>query len=199
MRKVLFIAHTSGVHGCAKEIALLNPLEHCFIKGNKKDWEDLPKNKSLFNSPEGCGLPIGNLTSQLFSNVYLNVLDQYAKRTLKAKHYGRYVDDFYIVSADKDFLLASAKKIKEMLHDRLGLTFHDGKMQVIPSSQGVQFLGLFLKHHRKYVSRETLNRMRKKLYTNQYTSVCSLKASLQSYCGVLSHGHNFGLKSKILI
>lgn len=54
--------------------------------------------------PKNCGLPIGNLTSQLFSNVYLNTLDQYVKRVLKSKHYGRYVDDLFIVSKDKEFL-----------------------------------------------------------------------------------------------
>lgn len=179
------------------EITLLNPLENCYIKGSKLDWVDLPKNKSLFYTPDGCGLPIGNLTSQLFSNVYLNVLDQYVKRTLKAKHYGRYVDDFYIVSADKTFLYACADGIRLMLREDLGLVFHEGKMKIIPSSQGVEFLGMFVKHHRKYVSRETLCRMRIKLKTKKYSTVSQLKASLQSYRGVLSHGNNFTIKSKI--
>lgn len=181
-----------------KEITLLNPLVNCFIKGDKNDWADLPKNKSLFHSPIGCGLPIGNLTSQLFSNVYLNVLDQYVKRELKAKHYGRYVDDFYIVSADKEFLYSCAEKIKIMLHEKLGLIFHEGKMRIIPSSRGVEFLGLFVKHHRMYISRTTLNRMREKLRIKKYSSVPQLKASLQSYVGVLSHGNNCKLSQNIL-
>lgn len=181
-----------------KEITLLNPLDNCFIKGDKNDWADLPKNKSLFYSPSGCGLPIGNLTSQLFSNVYLNVLDQYVKRELKAKHYGRYVDDFYIVSADKEFLYSCAEKIKIMLCEKLGLMFHEGKMRIIPSSQGVEFLGLFVKHHRMYISRTTLNRMREKLRVKKYSSVPQLKASLQSYVGVLSHGNNCKLSQNIL-
>ena len=81
-------------------LVMLNPLTDCKIVGNRSDWDDLPADKSLFHSPQGCGLPIGNLTSQLFSNVYMNVFDQFMKRNLKCCHYGRYVDDSYIVSAD---------------------------------------------------------------------------------------------------
>lgn len=181
-----------------QEIVLLNPLENCFIKGRKEDWSDLPKNKSLFYTPDGCGLPIGNLTSQLFSNVYLNVLDQYVKRTLKAKHYGRYVDDFYIVSADKEFLYFCAEEIKVMLREKLGLTFHEGKMKIVSSSQGVEFLGMFVKHHRKYISKETLWRMRIKLKKKKFSTVPQLKASLQSYKGVLSHGNNYMLQENLM-
>ncbi len=59
----------------SKEIILLNPIENCIIRSRKCEWNTLDKSKSLFYSDEYCGLPIGNLTSQLFSNVYLNVLD----------------------------------------------------------------------------------------------------------------------------
>ncbi len=72
-----------------------DPTRHCRIKGRKSDWQDLPKDKSLFYSAPGTGLPIGNLTSQLFSNVYLNAFDHYVKYHLGCKHYGRYVDDFF--------------------------------------------------------------------------------------------------------
>ena len=85
-------------------IIMQSPIDHCQIRGRLDDWKHLSPEKSLFHSPEGCGLPIGNLTSQLFSNIYLNELDQYAKRTLGCKNYGRYVDDFFVVSADSDFL-----------------------------------------------------------------------------------------------
>jgi len=76
---------------------LLDPTIGCQIHGTARDWQDLPHDKSLFNSPEGCDLPIGNLTSQLFSNVYMNVFDQYMKRQLHCRHYGRYVDDAFVV------------------------------------------------------------------------------------------------------
>ena len=73
------------------EIILLDPTIGCRFVGPSSDWEGLPYEKSLFHSPKGCGLPIGNLTSQLFSNVYLNEFDQFVKRELHCNHYGRYV------------------------------------------------------------------------------------------------------------
>lgn len=81
-----------------RQIIFRNPQWDCRIRGSAEDWEGLPHTKSLFNSPEGVGLPIGDLTSQLFSNIYLGELDRYVKRVLRCKHYGRYVDDFYCPS-----------------------------------------------------------------------------------------------------
>jgi retron-type reverse transcriptase len=86
-------------------IIMQDPTQNCFRRGSLLSWQGLAYNKSLFYSQQGCGLPIGKLTSQLFSNVYLNELDQYVKRTLHCRHYGRYVDDFYVVTADRDWLL----------------------------------------------------------------------------------------------
>ena len=70
--------------------------------GAVEEWNLLPENKSLFTAAPGCGLPIGNLTSQLFSNVYLNKLDQFCKRSLGCRCYGRYVDDFFLVAVISD-------------------------------------------------------------------------------------------------
>ena len=98
----------------SKEIILLNPIENCIIRSRKSEWNTLDKSKSLFYSDEFCGLPIGNLTSQLFSNVYLNALDQFMKRVLHCKHYGRYVDDIIIVDKvgyGSDEILTSAEYI----------------------------------------------------------------------------------------
>ena len=92
------------VEWLSREIILLDPTADCQIHGEIAEWATLPADKSLFGSPEGCGLPIGNLTSQLFSNVYLNELDQYMKRTLHCQRYGRYVDDFYVVSVNRQWL-----------------------------------------------------------------------------------------------
>ena len=157
----------------------------------------MPKSKSLFYSPVGCGLPIGNLTSQLFSNVYLNVLDQYVKRKLRCRHYGRYVDDFYVVSADKEFLLAVAERVKEMLLVRLHLEINDGKTKVLSIWHGVDFLGAYVKPHRQYASRQMVMRMRDKLRLLPKYDAQHVQASLQSYEGLLSHGKNFLLWQNI--
>ncbi len=174
-----------------REIALLNPLKNCRIRGSQSDWESLPHDKSLFNSPVGCGLPIGNLTSQLFSNVYLNVLDQYAKRELHCQYYGRYVDDFYVVGNSKETLWNLVPSFRSMLSSELCLTLHEGKTRVISTWQGVEFLGMYVKPFRTYVSRVTLRRMQVKW---QQLAHCTddnyVNAAICSYRGVLSHGKN---------
>ena len=179
------------------EIVLLNPIKDCRLHGSEEEWADLPQSKSLFHSPAGCGLPIGNLTSQLFSNVYLNVLDQYVKRKLRCRHYGRYVDDFYVVSADKEFLLEVAERVKEVLLMRLHLEINDGKTKVLSIWHGVDFLGAYVKPHRQYASRQMVMRMREKLRHLPQYDAQHVQASLQSYEGLLSHGKNFLLWQNI--
>lgn len=111
-----------------RQVIFNEPTKGCYRKGPLSDWDGLPPSKSLFMAPEGCGLPIGNLTSQLFSNIYLNVFDQFVKRELKCRHYGRYVDDFYVVGANPRELLALIPRMSSFLTDRLGLTLHPRKI-----------------------------------------------------------------------
>ncbi|MBR1513183.1 MAG: RNA-directed DNA polymerase [Bacteroidales bacterium] len=179
-------------------IVMQNPIENCHMRGSETDWDGLPSDKSLFHSPEGCGLPIGNLTSQLFSNVYLNVLDQFMKRELKCKHYGRYVDDFYVVSADKEWLLSIVPKVREALSERLGLEFHDGKLQLTSVWHGTEFLGHWLKPHRIYLSRSCVGRIDRKLDLLASGSPEKWSAALNSYCGLMSHWNNYNLRKKLL-
>jgi ribosomal protein L21 len=82
-----------------------DPLERVVFRSPRSAWDGRPQNKTLRHARPFCGLPIGNLTSQLFGNVYLNPLDQFVKRTLKVRHYGRYVDDLVLVHSDREFLL----------------------------------------------------------------------------------------------
>jgi len=95
-------------------ILLINPIEHCNYLPLSA-YEGLPLHKTLEGAKPGFGLPIGNLTLQMFSNVYMNIFDQYVKRVLKCKHYGRYVDDAYIVSSDYDFLVSIIPEIQSFL------------------------------------------------------------------------------------
>jgi len=86
------------------EVVFNDPTKNCHMKGKREDWLGLPKSKSLFYSKEGKGFPIGNLTSQLFGNIYLDDLDHFVHENIKVKNYGRYVDDMVFVHPDKDFL-----------------------------------------------------------------------------------------------
>ena len=89
-----------------KVVIFNDPTKNCIVKGSKSDWQGLPKSKSLFYAKLNCGLPIGNLTSQLFGNVYLAGFDNFVKRELKVKFYGRYVDDFILFHQDGERLKA---------------------------------------------------------------------------------------------
>ena len=131
-------------HYLTREIVLLDPTKGCHIVGDRSDWNNLPHDKSLFHSPKGCGLPIGNLTSQLFSNVYLNEFDQFMKRELHCRHYGRYVDDFFVVSCNKNWLESLVSQITDFLSSRLGLSINEGKTIIRPVEKGIEYLGGFL-------------------------------------------------------
>ncbi|MCL1689400.1 hypothetical protein CMT57_06430 [Elizabethkingia anophelis] len=116
---------------------IYNRVEYnCYIKGSHSDWTDLPESKSLFKSNENCGLAIGNVTSQLFSNVYLNAFDHYIKEELGVKYYGRYVDDFYIFHRSKSYLKYLMKKCKEYLLGE-GLEVHPSKIYLQHYTKGV--------------------------------------------------------------
>ena len=183
-----------------KEIVLLDPTKGCRFIGPRTDWDELPHDKSLFHSPKGCGLPIGNLTSQLFSNVYLNVFDQFMKREMHCKHYGRYVDDFYVVSCDREWLESIIQSIVGFLLSKLGLKIHEGKTQIMPINKGVEYLGGFVLPYRIYVSRATLQRMDEKLYLLEDERYIShINNALNSYCGVLSHWENYNMRRKMLL
>jgi RNA-directed DNA polymerase len=156
---------------------------------------------------EKKGLPIGNLTSQLFANVYMNEFDQFIKHELKIKYYARYTDDFVIISdSHKDFnkLLS---QIKSFLKDQLFLTLHPHKVEVRKYGQGVDFLGYVIFPHHKLLRTKTKKRMVRKLkeksgdVKEEKIEDSDLKQSLNSYLGLLSHAntHRFSenIKNKI--
>ena len=200
------------------EIVLLNPKENCIIVGSPDGWVDLDPAKSLLKTEDGLGLPIGNLTSQLFSNVYLNVFDHFMKRVLLCKNYGRYVDDSVVVSADKEWLLSLAPRIRRFLYQELGLELHMGKLEISEVHRGVEFLGVFIKPWRTYVSNHTLQRIRKNIFylthqslrpkwvsmsrpTNSLaggrTTADKILRTVSSYLGIFSHTASYRLRRKL--
>lgn len=127
------------------EVIFADPTIDCIVKGSTRDWNGLPANKSLFGTPADCGLPIGNLTSQLFSNVYLSAFDDYCKRELGLCYYGRYVDDFVVVHRDKKFLESLIPLMDCFLEQQYGLKLHPKKIYLQHYSKGVNFLGVTIK------------------------------------------------------
>ena len=97
--------------------------------------------ESSHSTAPGKGLPLGNLTSQLLVNIYMNEFDQFAKHTLKAKYYVRYADDFVFLSEDRNHLISLLPKIRDFLRNRLKLELHPNKVSIETLASGVDFLG----------------------------------------------------------
>jgi retron-type reverse transcriptase len=180
-----------------REIALLDPAPNCERIGGDTDWQGLDPNKSLFTTTSGCGLPIGNLTSQLFSNVYLNEFDQYMKRTLGCKRYGRYVDDVYVVSADREWLHSIIPQAREFLQEHLGLDLHMGKLQITEVNRGAEFLGAFVKPYRTYVANQSLRRMHDSVKQIPLYDNDKAQRSISSFLGVLMHAATYNIRCKM--
>lgn len=116
-----------------------------------------------FSKSKGKGLPLGNVTSQLFANIYLNEFDQFAKHALKAKHYFRYCDDFVIVHHDREFLERSLMRIAQFLREKLCLELHPLKIEIRKVSQGVDFLGYVILPHAIVMRTKTKRRISRKI------------------------------------
>lgn len=176
--------------------AIINsdPTTNCIRLGQLADWATLPQDKSLFCSAPHCGLPIGNLSSQLFSNVYMNAFDQYVKRKLRCKHYGRYVDDAYIVGENAAKLKRLVPPIKDFLAHELRLTVNSDKLCVQDAYQGVDFLGAYVRPFRTYIDNRSLRRMVRHAVQTRRQCRGKLQASVNSYLGVLSHYDSYRLR-----
>ena len=144
------------------------------------------------NDKRRAGLPLGNLTSQLFSNIYMNVFDQFVKHTLKARYYIRYADDFVFLHEDTKWLEAQIQKVGQFLQERLHLQLHPKKVTISTFASGVDFLGWvhFIDHRvlRTTTKRRMMRRLRE----------CQKEATLQSYLGMLRHGHTFTMRQEVL-
>ena len=176
-----------------KENIFHDPTNNCRFQSNKKLWSDLPSNKSLFTAQTNCGLPIGNLTSQLYGNLYLNDFDHFVKKELNINHYGRYVDDFYMIHHDKETLINAKDRITERLKEVEKLDIHPNKVYLQKSDNGFPFLGIYILPHRRYIGK----RIKRGLYESlsnildakdNDTKTKEMKRHI-SYRGFLKH-HN---------
>ncbi len=148
------------------------------------------------------GIPIGNLTSQFFANLYLNEFDHYVKEQLRCRHYLRYVDDIAVFADEKDALW----KIKNLLSDYLQrerLLLHPGKIHVLPVSKGVDYLGyqVFPGHRlvRKDTTMRFIKKLRKmrKLYNGSKMTWTDINSSVQAWLGHVLHADSYGLRKAV--
>ena len=150
------------------------------------------------------GIPIGNLTSQLFANIYMNEFDQFVKHEWKVKYYARYTDDFIIVGPNREGLDGYLPRIIEFLDKKLALALHPNKVSIRKFHQGVDFLGYVTLPHHKLLRSKTKGRIFRKLrmrvreYKSGVITKQTLEQSLQSYLGVLSHANAYELSQELL-
>jgi retron-type reverse transcriptase len=144
--------------------------------------------RSFHSGTTGIGLPLGNLTSQLLVNIYMNEFDQYVKHYIKVKYYIRYADDFVFMSYKKAELEVIREKSEAFLTSRLKLSLHPNKVFLTTLASGVDFLGWVHFSHHKVLRTVTKKRMMRKVG----------ERNVASYLGLMSHGNAWRLQKELL-
>ena len=185
---------------CIKKLCRIiifnDPTKNCIYHSPAEFWKQLPKDKSLFTAKKNCGLPIGNLTSQIFANFYLTEFDHFIKKECGVANYGRYVDDCIFVHTSRDFLKELIPKIQGYLKDNLKLTLHPKKIYLQPCSNGVKFLGCYIKPSHIVIHHRTLKNFKRALSFHNKLAIdhkpdteerSAFISSVNSYLGILRH------------
>jgi len=149
--------------------------------------ERVPYHKRLVNQAPHLGLPIGNLSSQFFANILLDVLDQYVKHAILAKHYVRYVDDFVLLHTSKDWLLAALKDISIFLPTRLHLRLNPSKTILQPIDRGIDFVGQVIRPWHTTMRQKTVRYAVDKI---EHQDSHEVRATANSYFGLLRQARN---------
>jgi RNA-directed DNA polymerase len=152
---------------------------------------------SSFNTKDKMktGLPLGNLTSQLLVNIYMNKFDQWIKHKMKVKYYIRYADDFVIFDTDRDYLWELVPKIADFLEEDLKLTLHPDKLFVKTLFSGVDFLGWVHFPNHRVLRTATKNKMFRNIKARTEDKK---ENTIASYLGMLSWGNGYKLQNQIL-
>lgn len=141
----------------AHRILFHDPRVDVFVQGDPQRLALIPPHKSLFNQDADHGLPIGNLSSQFFANIYMNVLDQHVKHIIGARHYIRYVDDFVLLHDSPQWLNAARREIEQLLADRLALRLNPKKTVLQPIARGIDFAGQVIRPWHRTIRRRVVN------------------------------------------
>lgn len=187
-----------------KQVIFHNPLTNYYKKSPQWLYDILPSYKSIFNTDPIKGLPIGNLTSQFFSNVYLNRLDQFVKHDLHCKYYCRYVDDIILFHADPGFLNDAYEKINRFLIDELALQLNHKKKDINLVQRGFDFIGRVNKFDKQYPRKRTVNKALTtieiwKKNKNKFApeELQKLVCAVNSYLGMFRHARAYKLRKRI--
>lgn len=162
----------------------------------------LVDNNKSYSKPDCSGIPIGNLTSQLFANIYLNKLDEYIKYELRIKYYIRYMDDFIILHESKEYLHEVKNKIISLFVS-MRLTLHPKKANIFPVALGIDFLGYRIFPNHRLVRKSTVKRFLKnakgkiRQYSKSYIGFDKLMESFNSWESYMNNGNSYNLKKDL--
>lgn len=201
------LPHRADMVWLAHKIIFHDPTVHYIFKGDKRHLTRLPDHKTLFKIDKAKGLPIGNLTSQFFANVYMNRFDHFVKRELKIKGYIRYVDDFVLFDTSKAKLELCHIAIKWYLQEELGLSLRaDTKLKKV--TQGLDFLGYVIRpdyilvrnrvvnnyRYKKAHYLQTYEQQQGKMSLEEIKAFLAVQASFASHC---KHANSLNLMNKV--
>jgi hypothetical protein len=184
-----------------------DPRQGCIMKSKISQWDGLPPSKSLFYAGNNKGLPIGNLTSQLFANIYLDEFDHFMKRVLKLKYYGRYVDDVVVIHQDREYLKTVINRARDFLLTNLQLVLHPRKIYLQHYSKGVVFLGVIIKPYRIFESNrlkcnfyQAIQKQNKIARDHKPTreEQATFLSHMNSYLGILKHYKTYNLRKRMI-
>ncbi|WP_277593651.1 RNA-directed DNA polymerase [Pseudomonas chlororaphis] len=165
----------------AEQILMHDPRENYEVRSPAHLFNRVPQHKRLTAQQAHLGLPIGNLSSQFFANVYLDALDQFAKHTLRAKHYIRYVDDFVFLHESPQQLNEWLARVEAFL-PRLGAKLNPTKTILQPVDRGVDFVGHVIKPWRRTTRKRSVAQALKRTAS---APAEDLRETANSYFGLL--------------
>ncbi|PJA90531.1 MAG: hypothetical protein CO137_00070 [Candidatus Magasanikbacteria bacterium CG_4_9_14_3_um_filter_32_9] len=170
---------------------------------DEKLMEIIEKIIRSYSTKPGKGIPLGNLTSQIFSNIYLDRLDQFMKRNLRIKHYLRYTDDFIILDVKKERLEKLVPVLNDFLEQDLKLQLHPNKLIIRKIHRGIDFLGYIVYPTHLILRTKTKRRMLRKIAAKKreldvgIISAETFDNTLQSYLGMLTHCRGEGIRNEV--
>lgn len=184
----------------AEVILFHNPRMDYELRGDASKLDLVPMHKRLTSHGAGLGLPIGNLSSQFFANIYLNELDQFIKHVIGAKHYIRYVDDFVILHQSPQWLNAALDQINQFLPNKLNGRLNPKKTILQPVERGVDFVGQVIKPWHRHTRKRTVNSAVSRLIETNQDKAFEVG---NSYLGLMSQAtarhHNQTKIAKIML
>lgn len=187
-----------------RQVILHDPRMDFCRRSPESLFEKVPRHKSLLHAPDGKGLPIGNLTSQFFANLYMNELDQYVKHVLKVRYYGRYVDDVVLFHEDPAVLNSWYEKMDEFIQSKLAIRLHPKKKNLNLVDRGIDFTGFIIKPGRTYLRQTSLSKCQQKIRAWERNgspldteTLKDMSQSLNSYLGMLRQVNGYNARKSI--